>query len=317
MRLCNTILVTGGSGFIGSACVRFLLRLPLQRRIINLDRLTYAATAHHPDDSRYRFVHGDINDRPLVEAICREEQVDTILHFAAETHVDRSIENAAPFLEANVKGTLSLLEVVRTLPHIHFHHVSTDEVYGSLGPTGLFSEESPYRPNSPYAASKAASDHFVRAYANTYQISTTISHCSNNYGPGQHPEKLIPRLISCALEGHPLPIYGTGHNIRDWLFVDDHIDAIWRIARSGRPGETYDIGGDTERTNLQIAAEISQLLSQELQIQFVPDRPGHDYRYAINSSKIRRELNWRPSTDFSEGLRLTLDSTACVYTNNP
>ena len=311
MRPCNTILVTGGSGFIGSACIHFLLRLstslpPL--RVINLDLLTYAANPNHPDDPRYRFVHGDINDRALVKTICREEQIDTILHFAAETHVDRSIENADPFLEANVKGTLSLLEVVRTLPHIHLHHVSTDEVYGSLGPTGHFSETSPYRPNSPYAASKAASDHFVRAYTTTYRLSTTISHCSNNYGPGQHPEKLIPRLISCALAGEPLPIYGTGNNIRDWLFVDDHIDAIWRIARTGRSGETYDIGADTERTNLEIATEIAQLLSLKPQIQFVPDRPGHDYRYAIDSSKIRRELHWRPTTSLTKGLRITLDA---------
>ncbi len=320
MRLTKRLLVTGGSGFIGSAFIRFLMRLSdFRGNVINVDKLTYAANPallkgleNHP---RYRFVQADINHRLLIEKLCEQEEVDAIVHFAAETHVDRSIADASAFLEANVKGTLSLLEVVRRLPHIHFHHVSTDEVYGSLGESGSFNEQSPYRPNSPYAASKAASDHFVRAFAHTHRLSTTISHCSNNYGPGQHPEKFIPLMITSALAKKPLPVYGRGSNVRDWLYVEDHADALWRIVQDGKSGQTYDIGGGSEMSNLDLLHLLLKVLSQEAKvdlealsqnIRFVQDRPGHDYRYAIDSSKIRHALSWSPKIALEEGLKKTI-----------
>lgn len=285
--------------------------------VCNLDALTYAA---HPGalkefegHPRYRFVQGNILDQALVEQLLPAQ--DVIVHFAAETHVDRSIASAYPFVETNIKGTLSLLEAVRKFPHVHFHHVSTDEVYGSLGKTGAFSEASPYSPNSPYSASKAASDHLVRAFAHTYGLSTTISHCSNNYGPYQHSEKFIPLMLLHCLEGKPLPVYGRGTNVRDWLYVDDHVAAIWAILCKGKKGETYDIGGKSELTNLELLELLIELLAAQRGvdpaqyrklISFVADRPGHDFRYAIDTAKIERELGWYPQVGLREGLMRTI-----------
>ena len=319
-RPLGRLLVTGGAGFIGSAFIRYLLRMPeFSGRIVNLDLLTYAASLDnlngfqtHP---RYRFIQGDINNQPLVEKLLEEHEIEAIVHFAAETHVDRSIASARPFIEANVLGTLSLLEAVRRFPHIHFHHISTDEVYGSLGESGSFSEHSPYRPNSPYSASKAASDHLVRAFAQTYQISTTLSHCSNNYGPNQFPEKFVPLMILHCLTGKPLPVYGRGANIRDWLYVDDHADAVWTILKHGKKGQTYDIGGGTEISNLELLHLLIDTLTKETKtdperyrslIRFVEDRPGHDYRYSIDASKIDNELDWKPKMLLQEGLVRTI-----------
>ncbi len=316
-RKIERILVTGGAGFIGSAFIRFAL--PLCQKIVNLDLLTYAGNlrlledlANHPS---YRFVQGDINDQPLVESLLKEEGLDAIVHFAAETHVDRSIASARPFLEANVLGTVALLEALRKFPSIHFHHVSTDEVYGSLGESGVFCEESLYCPNSPYSASKAASDHFVRAFAHTYGLSTTLSHCSNNFGAGQFSEKFIPKTLSQCLAGEPLSIYGTGKNVRDWLYVDDHLEAIWAILHKGERGESYNIGGGSELSNLAMAHRLMDLLAEQTGvgietyrslIRFVSDRPGHDFRYAIDASKIEKTLGWRPRVGLDEGLRETI-----------
>lgn len=314
------ILVTGGAGFIGSAFIRFLLRSSdFSGRIVNFDLLTYAGRLenlngfhNHP---RYRFIQGDIGNQALVEKILGESEIDTIVHFAAETHVDRSITSARPFFDANVMGTLALLEAVRKFPKTHFHHISTDEVYGSLGESGSFHEHSSYRPNSPYAASKAASDHLVRAFAHTHGLSTTISHCSNNYGPGQFPEKFMPLMILHCLANKPLPVYGRGANIRDWLYVDDHADAIWSILTKGKKGQTYDIGGKTELSNLELLYLIIDLVANETGvnseryrslIRFVSDRPGHDFRYSIDSTKIAKELGWRPKTSLQNGLLRTV-----------
>lgn len=311
------ILVTGGAGFIGSAFIRFAL--DRCAKIVNLDLLTYAADlsslASVADDPRYLFVQGDIRDTVLVETLCRDHAIDTIVHFAAESHVDRSIASPLDFFHTNVFGTLQLLEVVRKFPHIHFHHVSTDEVYGSLPEVGQFSENSPYKPNSPYAASKAASDHFVRAYAHTYDLSVTISHCSNNYGPFQNHEKLIPKMILNCVQRKPLPIYGQGINVRDWLYVDDHADALWKILEKGKKNEVYAIGGNCEKRNI----DILHILIEEIALQqkedpalyhslvrFVPDRLGHDLRYAIDATKIRNDLNWTPRTSFNEGIKQTI-----------
>jgi len=320
MRPVERLLVTGGAGFIGSAFIRFLLRLPaFQGRIVNLDALTYAGKLENLDGfhshPRYRFVQGDINNQPLIETLLEEEEIDAIVHFAAETHVDRSIASARPFFTANAMGTLSLLEAVRKFPHVHFHHVSTDEVYGSLQESGAFTELSPYRPNSPYSASKAASDHIVRSFAHTYGLSTTVSHCSNNFGPRQFPEKFIPLMIHNCLEGKPLPVYGQGANVRDWLYVDDHADAVWRILRLGKKGQTYDIGGNTELSNLELLLLLIGLLAKETKedeeryrslIRFVEDRPGHDFRYAIDTAKIQSELGWVPKTPLADGLARTI-----------
>lgn len=303
------LLITGGAGFIGSAFIRRYLAKT--ERIVNVDKLTYAADLNRlteiDRDPRYRFEQLDICDQQKIRALCIEENIDTLVHFAAESHVDRSISGPQDFLITNVMGTFSLLEVVRSLPSLHFHHISTDEVYGSLGEEGVFTENSPYRPNSPYAASKAASDHFVRAYAHTYGLKTTVSHCTNNYGPYQHPEKLIPLLISNCLEKKPLPLYGNGQNIRDWLHVDDHVGALWLILTKGKVGEVYDVGGGEEMTNLQLTQLIIELLSsltgedyQHL-ITFVPDRPGHDFRYAIDASKMHM-LGWKPKIGLRQGL---------------
>jgi dTDP-glucose 4,6-dehydratase len=314
------LLVTGGAGFIGSAFIRQLLRLPsFTGRIVNVDKLTYAANVHllkgfheHP---RYRFIQGDINQRNLIEKICLESEIDAIVHFAAETHVDRSIEAADVFIETNIRGTVSLLEVLRKYPYIHFHHISTDEVYGSLGESGYFTEHSSYRPNSPYSATKAASDHLVRAYAHTYKLSTTISHCSNNYGPGQYPEKLIPLILSRCLAKQPLPIYGRGSNIRDWIYVNDHVDAIWTILRRGQKDQTYNIGGNCEMSNLDLVYSLIEALAKHLDVNpetyrnlicFVADRPGHDFRYAIDGSKMVEQLSWQPRWSWSQGLKKTV-----------
>ena len=320
MRSLNKILVTGGAGFIGSAFIRYLFRLSdFHGKVVNVDKLTYAgnlallkAIEGHP---RYRFIQADINDQKMIETILAEEEIDTIIHFAAETHVDRSIASARPFIEANVLGTLSLLEAVRKFPEIHFHHISTDEVYGALGESGQFNERSCYRPNSPYSASKAASDHLVRAFANTYNLSITISHCSNNYGPGQFPEKLIPLMIFRALNHKPLPVYGRGVNVRDWIYVDDHAEGIWHIVCKGQRNQTYDMGGDSELSNLDLIHRVLEILADEMGrnpqeylslIRFVTDRPGHDFRYAIDSTKIHQELGWKPSTNLDVGLRKTI-----------
>ena len=327
----KNILITGGAGFIGSNFVRFLLKTETDVKLINLDVLTYAGSLKNLEDlsdsGRYIFVEGDICDQPLVDNLLREYQIDTVVHFAAESHVDRSILGPEQFVKTNVVGTFTVLEAVRlhwldkkALPveEVRFHHISTDEVYGSLGDVDpSFSERTPYDPNSPYAASKAASDHLVRAYHHTYGLPVTISNCSNNYGPYQFPEKLIPLMILNALEGQPLPVYGDGQQIRDWLFVDDHCEAIWRILRRGTPGETYNIGGGNQPTNLEIVRQICLILDDSRPnslhrphanlIQHVPDRPGHDRRYAINSNKILKELGWQPQEKLSSGLRKTVD----------
>lgn len=333
----KTVLITGGAGFIGSNLVHYALRTEPELRLINLDALTYAASPKNldglPDPSRHRFVHGDIGDRPLVESLLREEGVDTIVHLAAETHVDRSIFGPAAFIQTNVVGTLALLEAARqvwieekALPGeaTRFHHVSTDEVFGTLGPGDpAFTEAHLYRPNSPYAASKAASDHLVRAYAQTYGLPVTLSNCSNNYGPRQFPEKLIPLVILSAVEGKPLPVYGDGRQIRDWVHVDDHCAALLTILRDGRPGETYNVGGGNQVVNIDLVRTVCEILDgalpdsphrpHEKLIAYVPDRPGHDRRYAMDIRKIGEELGWRPRESLETGLRRTVQ----WYLQNP
>lgn len=320
MREPKRLLVTGGAGFIGSAFIRWVLtHKPSIELVVNLDLLTYAGSLENVKevtwDPRYQFVKGDIKDGELVSSLCDKHRIDTVVHFAAESHVDRSIADPFAFYETNIGGTIALLEVIKQCPHIHFHHISTDEVYGSLGEKGAFCESTPYAPNSPYSASKASSDHFVRAYANTYNLSVTTSHCSNNYGPYQYPEKLIPCLIARGLHGESFPIYGDGSNRRDWLYVDDHVEAVWTILEKGPKGEVYDIGGGEELSNLALAhivieelATLAQLDVQALRerVTFVADRLGHDFRYAIDCTKIQQELGWRPKYTFAEGLRETI-----------
>lgn len=324
----KNILVTGAAGFIGSNFVRMMLKKYPDLNIISLDKLTYAGSltnlAGLMDLRRHRFICGDINDRQLVMQIMDSEKIDTIVHFAAESHVDNSISNPDVFIETNVKGTLSLLQVARQywieqksfdLDACRFHHVSTDEVYGSLKRDApAFTEHSHYAPNSPYSASKAASDHLVRAFYHTYALPVTISNCSNNYGPCQHAEKLIPTIIQACLKQKSIPVYGDGSNIRDWLFVEDHCYAIDHIIRRARVGETYNIGGDNELDNLSLVKKICSLMNALLPVNldyqnlitFVEDRKGHDWRYAINSQKICNELAWRPSHDFEHNLVVTL-----------
>jgi dTDP-glucose 4,6-dehydratase len=325
----QTILVTGGAGFIGSCFVRQWIGEETAR-IVNLDKLTYAGNLDSLEpvagNSRHVFVEGDIGDGALVKRLLAEHRPSAIVNFAAESHVDRSIDGPAAFLQTNVVGTFQLLEAARGYWNVlgetdrqafRFLHVSTDEVYGSLGPTGKFTETTPYAPNSPYSASKASSDHFVRAYHHTYGLPTLITNCSNNYGPYQFPEKLIPLMILNALEGKPLPVYGDGQQIRDWLFVEDHCRAIRRVLEAGKPGEVYNIGGNTERANLSIVQAICETVDRlrpdlphapcRSLITYVKDRPGHDRRYAIDAGKIRRELGWQPQQDFESGLTLTVN----------
>lgn len=327
----GNILVTGGAGFIGSNFVRHLFETHPDVRVWNLDSLTYAGNlasladveqAHGREGTgRYTFVRGDIANFAAVRALLEADAIRCVVHFAAESHVDRSILGPEPFIATNVTGTFRLLEACRQAwagdPDTRFHHVSTDEVYGSLGPEGFFTEETPYDPSSPYSASKAASDHLVRAWHRTYGLNVTITNCSNNYGPYQFPEKLIPLMILNCLEGKPLPVYGRGENIRDWLFVSDHCVAIDRVIREGRTGATYNVGGEGERTNLFIVETLCRLVDEtgltppglsscrEL-VSFVKDRPGHDFRYAIDFGRLRSELGWQPSVTLEEGLRRTL-----------
>jgi len=324
----NTILITGGAGFIGS---NFVLQRMQEdtASIVNLDNLTYAGNLRNleslANDLRYAFIHGDIGDRELVKRLLEKHQPSAIVHFAAESHVDRSIRGPDDFIRTNISGTFALLEETRaywnSLPEderarFRFLHVSTDEVYGSLGPNDPpFSETTPYAPNSPYAASKAASDHLVRAYHHTYGLPTLTTNCSNNYGPFQFPEKLIPLMILNARDGKPLPVYGDGKNVRDWLYVEDHCTAIATVLRGGKPGETYNIGGWNEKPNMEIVETICDLVdeiapraksSRRELITFVKDRPGHDRRYAMDARKIERELGWKPKETFDTGIRKTV-----------
>lgn len=323
------ILVTGGAGFIGSNFIHTALK-DMDVNVINLDKLTYAGNLDSlrdvEDDSRYTFIHGDICDKELVAKIFDEYQPDAVIHFAAESHVDRSIDGPALFIQTNINGTFFLLEETRKYWDIlegeakrkfRFLHISTDEVYGSLGETGYFTEETPYTPNSPYSASKASSDHLVRAYHHTYGLPILMTNCSNNYGPYHFPEKLIPLMILNALEGKSLPIYGTGQNVRDWLYVEDHCRAIWTVLTKGIPGEKYNIGGHNEKTNMSIVHTLCNILddksprtdgkSYREQIIFVKDRPGHDMRYAIDASKIEKELGWVPAETFESGIVKTVE----------
>jgi dTDP-glucose 4,6-dehydratase len=321
--------VTGGAGFIGSAVVRHLI-LNTAHEVVVVDKLTYAGNleslAPVAASPRYRFFRDDIADAPRMRELLAAVQPDVILHLAAESHVDRSIEGAGAFVQTNIVGTFALLEAAldpwRRLPatrreQFRFHHISTDEVFGTLGPEGAFDEGSPYRPNSPYAASKAASDHLVRAWYATYGLPVVISNCSNNFGPYQFPEKLIPLMILNCLEGRPLPVYGEGNNVRDWLYVEDHVRALLLVAEHGRVGETYVVGGEGGLTNLAVVQAICALVdrcspdmaggSRARLIRFVADRPGHDHRYSVDAAKIRDELGWRPQESFGTGMEKTIE----------
>lgn len=325
-------LVTGGAGFIGTNFIQLLLNgTPGGAAVLNLDKLTYAGNpdnlevlaGRHPD--RYRFVRGDIGDGPLITRLLKEFSPDYVVNFAAETHVDRSIDNPESFIQTNISGTFVLLdrclEYYRDLParkksRFRFLHISTDEVYGTLGPDGLFTEATPYRPSSPYSASKAAADHLVSAWHQTYRLPVLITNCSNNFGPYQFPEKLIPLMIIRALNGQSLPVYGKGENIRDWIYVQDHCRGITTVLKNGQPGRTYNIGGRSERTNLQVVESICRILdrleplpgkkSHQDRIRFVTDRPGHDFRYALDISRIQSELNWEPAESFDSALEKTV-----------
>ena len=331
----QNVLVTGGAGFIGSNFVHFLQRVEPEVLIVNLDILSYAGSLENlkglVDPARHIFIQGDICDSTLVESLLRQYRIDVIVHFAAETHVDRSIVNPEPFIRTNVLGTFTLLEAARKywleelkgnftgeLRNKRFHHISTDEVFGSLQlDDPAWTETTPYAPNSPYAASKASSDHLVRAYGHTYGLPVSITNCSNNYGPYQFPEKLIPLMIANALNGRSLPIYGDGQQIRDWLFVEDHCDAIWTVLRKGRAGETYNIGAGNQPVNLTLVKTLCEIMDEclpdsayvphESLIQFVTDRPGHDRRYAMDATKIKGELNWQPRHSLAEGLMKTAE----------
>ncbi len=327
----NTLLITGGAGFIGSALIRHLIG-NTDYRVVNLDKLTYAGNLESlesvADSPRYVFERVDICDAAEVQRVFREHQPHAVMHLAAESHVDRSIDGPAAFIETNVSGTCVLLEAARAYwndlakdekQRFRFHHISTDEVYGSLGAEGLFTEKSPYQPNSPYSASKASSDHMVRAWHETYGLSVLITNCSNNYGPYQFPEKLIPLVILNALAGKALPIYGQGDQIRDWLYVDDHARALLCVLEQGRVGETYNIGGHNEKTNLEVVTTLCTILDEkrpdhpggigryEELITHVTDRPGHDQRYAIDAQKIEQELGWAPEETFETGMKKTVD----------
>jgi len=331
------MLVTGGAGFIGSNFVRFVLKEDREIEVINLDALTYAGSLENlkdlPDPSRHKFIQGDICDRSLVDDLLKVHSVDTVVHFAAESHVDRSILGPEQFIQTNIFGTYTILDAVKdywlvkeTFPveDVRFHHISTDEVYGTLEPNDPpFTEKTPYAPSSPYSASKAASDHLVRAYGHTYGLPATITNCSNNYGPYQFPEKLIPLMIMNAMGGYPLPIYGDGKQIRDWLFVEDHCDAIMTVLKLGTPGGTYNIGGDNQPTNLTVVNTLCEIMDEclpesayvphEELIRYVTDRPGHDRRYAMGISKIKDELSWQPHQSLETGLLKTVE----WYLNHP
>ena len=320
----NNVLVTGGAGFIGSNFVRYLLKVDSRVHIVNLDNLTYAGSLENlkdlPDESRHTFIQGDICDFEPVSKLLREHNIDMIVHFAAESHVDRSILGPGPFIQTNVTGTFTLLEAARQVwgserSGKRFHHVSTDEVFGSLSSGDpAFTESTPYEPRSPYSASKAASDHLVRAYFHTYELPVTITNCSNNYGPFQFPEKLIPLIILNALQGKPLPIYGDGKQIRDWLYVEDHCEAIQLVIEKGRLGETYNVGGGNQPYNIDLVKEMCAVLDDLRPVEksylslitYVPDRPGHDRRYAMDITKIRNELGWLPKHEIESGLRETV-----------
>ncbi len=329
------VMITGGAGFIGSAVIRLLIN-ESNYSVLNVDKLTYAGNleslAEISDNRRYRFEKIDICDRKVLAGLIRSYQPDAIMHLAAESHVDRSIDGPADFIQTNIVGTYMLLELARSYWHelggdakarFRFHHISTDEVYGSLGETGKFTENSHYHPNSPYSASKAASDHLVRAWHHTYGFPALISNCSNNYGPYQFPEKLIPLMILNAIDNKPLPVYGRGDNVRDWLYVDDHARALRRVLERGQVGQVYNIGGHNEETNLDLVTKLCALLDELLPreagkpyaslITFVQDRPGHDKRYAIDANKIKEQLNWRPRETLESGLKKTVE----WYLSNP
>ena len=327
----NNVLVTGGAGFIGSNFVRFLLNAESKVKIVNLDVLTYAGSLENlhdlPDPTRHTFVKGDICDRVLVDELLHSHQIDTVVHFAAETHVDRSILDPHAFLRTNVIGTWTLLEAARQFwlveqgfsdHKVRFHHISTDEVFGALTENEpAWTENTRYAPNSPYAASKASADHWVRAYGHTYGLPFSMTNCTNNYGPRQFPEKLIPLMILNATEGKPLPIYGDGAQVRDWLYVEDHCEAIWMVIREEKPGESYNIGGGSQPKNIEVVQHLCAALDEALPsstfvphnslIRFVADRPGHDRRYAIDITKIKRELGWQPRQSLGSGLQKTVD----------
>lgn len=324
----NNILITGGCGFIGANFVRYLLdESDYKGNIINIDNLTYAGNPENLNDilqkyaDRYIFIKADICDKNKLTNIFRNHQIDTICHFAAESHVDKSIVRPDDFINTNIIGTYNLLEISKQMiANVElFHHISTDEVYGSLGATGYFTEETPYSPNSPYSASKASSDHLVKAYHSTYNLPITISNCSNNYGPYQYPEKLLPLIILNALEGKQLPVYGDGKNIRDWLYVRDHCTAIWTIMKNGKRGDTYNVGGNSEMENIKIVEMICNVIDDDSRhkklannksrkdlIEFVKDRPGHDLRYAIDSTKLKTELKWQPEETLESGIAKTI-----------
>lgn len=324
------ILITGGAGFIGSHVVRLFVNKYPEINIFNLDKLTYAGNLENLRDlegkPNYRFIKGDITDADQLHALFAEHAFDGVIHLAAETHVDRSIDRPMDFVMTNILGTVNLLNVCRDswkgqYTGKRFYHISTDEVYGSLGKEGLFSEQTPYNPQSPYSASKAGSDHFVRAYRNTYQLPVVLSHCSNNYGPNQFPEKLIPLCIHNIIHKQPLPVYGKGENVRDWLYVPDHASAIDQVFHRGRLGETYTIGGYNETRNIDLVQMLCRIMDRKLKrepgaseklITYVTDRAGHDMRYAIDARKITEELGWKPTVQLEEGLELTVD----WYINN-
>lgn len=328
--MSKTIFVTGGAGFIGSALVRFLIN-ETKHTVVNFDKLTYAGNLDSlrsvENSARYHFIQGDICDREKVAAALSQYQPDFIMHLAAESHVDRSIDGPGEFIQTNVVGTYELLEVARSYyatlvddkkAGFRFHHISTDEVYGDLGKTGLFTEETSYEPSSPYSASKAASDHLVRAWHRTYQLPVVLTNCSNNYGPYHFPEKLVPLIILNALEGKQLPVYGDGKQVRDWLFVEDHARALYKVVSEGKLGETYNIGGFNEKQNIEVVTTICNHLNDLIKdkpakltdfkelITFVTDRPGHDVRYAIDATKINKELGWHPEETFESGILKTI-----------
>ena len=323
------VIVTGGAGFIGSAVIRYLVG-ETDVEVINVDKLTYAGSllslGAAADSSQHLFHQEDIADSETMRSLFRQYRPGAVMHLAAESHVDRSIDGPGDFIRTNVVGTYTMLEAAREYfdslagdeaAAFRFHHISTDEVYGSLGETGLFTETTRYKPNSPYSATKAGSDHLVRAWHKTYGLPVVISNCSNNYGPYQFPEKLIPLVIRRAIAGESLPVYGKGDNVRDWLFVEDHVRALWKIVCQGTPGEVYNVGGHNEKTNIEVVREICGLLDQlqpredaapySEQITFVADRPGHDQRYAIDAGKISRELQWQPEETFETGMRRTVE----------